>query len=40
MLEASRDAVSFTQNKNRGSLDADKMLRLSSFCVQRINLMS
>lgn len=37
MLEASRDAVSFTQNKNRGSLDADKMLCLSIVrCIEII----
>jgi len=37
MLEASRDAVSFTQNKDRGSLDADKMLCLSIVrCIEII----
>ena len=37
MLEASIDAVSFMRNKDRVSLDADKMLRLSVVrCIEII----
>ncbi len=35
MLEAAMDAVSFSQNKTRASLDTDKMLRFSLIrCVK------
>jgi len=37
MLEAAKDALSFVQNKNRNSLDTDKMLSLSLVrCVEII----
>lgn len=37
MLEASKDALSFIQNKNRSALDTDKLLSLSLVrCIEII----